>query len=77
MNGRIREAASQHTLLLNGGYRPGVSMVDLEESAGHAAPPQGGFEPSADGRPHSECCRCSGQQAASLQTVMQGAAYLE
>lgn len=28
------------------GYGPGVSMVDLEESAGHAAPPQGGFEPN-------------------------------
>ncbi|TQM94092.1 hypothetical protein [Roseinatronobacter monicus] len=27
---------------------PGVSMVDLEESAGHAAPPQGGFEPISD-----------------------------
>ncbi|WP_142084034.1 hypothetical protein [Roseinatronobacter monicus] len=25
------------------GSGPGVSMVDLEESAGHAAPPQGGF----------------------------------
>ncbi|WP_170207297.1 hypothetical protein [Roseinatronobacter monicus] len=28
-------------------YGPGVSMVDLEESAGHAAPPQDGFEPRA------------------------------
>jgi hypothetical protein len=31
---------------VNGGSGPGVLMVALEESAGRATPPQGGFEPN-------------------------------
>jgi hypothetical protein len=38
----------------NDGYGPGASMVDLEVSAGHVAPPQGGLEPNL---PNAALCR--------------------